>query len=714
MKRKTILILILLGIFTFTFDNKKCKAYCPDGDVCTSATGEPVDGTGATTNKNATTTWEDSGSIITITPTEGSGLKGTELKFTDSELEKLGMEPTTVNGNTNKAHASAWKQEILGLPNILNNGDEPSEFQRTVLEKMAEAQEPSMSYEEFVEEYKKTALENNSAFTYDDKQYARVCTTDYTKCGDYTDKAACTAALGDAWGCYGVTIAQRACGKEECTGDDEGKIKKAESCLESGKSEYECCVEAFGKEACSGSSSGGGGGGSSSTSCGSVPEATIIESRTLPLDSSSGSISCGNTYTTVTYSTGATACEYIKTLIEYTYTETYPSVPSNYDVGEKINFSNTVHWQSVTTEEVWDDSELLNEIAIAQNIIDRIDAEVDCLQEQIDKLEKMVSECEKGIDECEKACTACENACPDDDDDDDDSTSNTSSTCDCDCNCGSYDDCSRDDEIKPLEEEIEGLLNSSEYLGAKERLKELEECGSRGYAFSSTTRSLSGSYSLGNSYLKLDNYTQVINSIKGIAKNSGKLLTQSDLSNFKNPFFENNSSFVIPVETKKGTKGEVVAVTNSGSKLYSCPINVNNLFTCGEKDCSSGINVIYRPISLTDPFPNANSNEKYRAMGANWNEYYAQSVIENNRGVSDYDVYNLTPIYTIVLTPTDIKEIREYNKTVSYNNFDMDCSNGYLCSSNFLWKTEFNKIISLSESCATSEGWLACYGGDSE
>mgnify|MGYP006911673367 FL=1 len=71
----------------------------------------------------------------------------------------------------------------------------------------------------------------------------------------------------------------------------------------------------------------------------------------------------------------------------------------------------------------------------------------------------------------------------------------------------------------------------------------------------------------------------------------------------------------------------------------------------------------------------------------------------------------MKPIYTITLTPSTIKEIRNYNKKNSLNNFDMDCSEGYKCMSKFLWE-QFNEIIDGSNSCATSTGWDAtCYNG---
>ena len=79
-----------------------------------------------------------------------------------------------------------------------------------------------------------------------------------------------------------------------------------------------------------------------------------------------------------------------------------------------------------------------------------------------------------------------------------------------------------------------------------------------------------------------------------------------------------------------------------------------------------GINVIYRPISM---FPNTiflNMDGTSRIPGHNWNnEDLIKDFITNNRSVSNYDVYKLDPMYTIELTPTKIKEIRDYNKKMN-------------------------------------------------
>lgn len=119
---------------------------------------------------------------------------------------------------------------------------------------------------------------------------------------------------------------------------------------------------------------------------------------------------------------------------------------------------------------------------------------------------------------------------------------------------------------------------------------------------------------------------------------------------------------------------------------YFCYFNVDNAST------PSGIDVIYRQISLDNPFPN--DDGKGRDTGANWcydydcgnNNTTVETYITNNRGVQTEEIYkDLDPLYKIVLTPSIIKEIRKYNDATSYDDFNFVCdSNGENCKSNFI------------------------------
>lgn len=104
--------------------------------------------------------------------------------------------------------------------------------------------------------------------------------------------------------------------------------------------------------------------------------------------------------------------------------------------------------------------------------------------------------------------------------------------------------------------------------------------------------------------------------------------------------------------------------------------------------------VIYRPISLTDPFPGVDGDG--RIPGNNWNRvvkidgtnYYSviDYYITHNRGYNDYEIYQAEPLYVIKLDSKTIKAIRAYNdyKDNDYNDFDLECSNGENCISKFL------------------------------
>lgn len=104
------------------------------------------------------------------------------------------------------------------------------------------------------------------------------------------------------------------------------------------------------------------------------------------------------------------------------------------------------------------------------------------------------------------------------------------------------------------------------------------------------------------------------------------------------------------------------------------------------------IRVVYRTIDLVDPFPDIDGSK--RNTGSNWcnidgdcsyNNNTVKLYINNNRGVDDYDIYSGDPMYTFILTPKIIKEIRRYNSVNSYvdytgsldgKNYDYKCNNG--------------------------------------
>ena len=88
------------------------------------------------------------------------------------------------------------------------------------------------------------------------------------------------------------------------------------------------------------------------------------------------------------------------------------------------------------------------------------------------------------------------------------------------------------------------------------------------------------------------------------------------------------------------------------------------------------IKLIYRPIDLHNPFPDITADG--RNTGSNWcvggedradcsnTNANVQDYILNNRNVEGHDLYYEEPMYTFILTPAIIKEIRRYNDNNSY------------------------------------------------
>ncbi len=125
------------------------------------------------------------------------------------------------------------------------------------------------------------------------------------------------------------------------------------------------------------------------------------------------------------------------------------------------------------------------------------------------------------------------------------------------------------------------------------------------------------------------------------------------------------------------------------------PDNPDNPGGGGDGSKKGDINLIYRPIDLYNPFPDIDANG--RNTGSNWcigdsersdcsnTNQNVQDYILNNRGVESHEIYSEEPMYTFILTPSTIKEIRRYNDNNSYadyygsysgKTFDFKCNEG--------------------------------------
>lgn len=157
----------------------------------------------------------------------------------------------------------------------------------------------------------------------------------------------------------------------------------------------------------------------------------------------------------------------------------------------------------------------------------------------------------------------------------------------------------------------------------------------------------------------------------GETHGQGRLsLTYSNLGHVKN-----NSTMVDTI---------LSAINSSDYTNWICEYEV----TPGLIPEKGKINVIYRPIDLYDPFPDADATG--RQTGSNWcgsgdcsskNNTVSQYIL-NNRNVTSEEVYNKTPMYTFIMTPSVVKEIRSYNKANGYDQYTGSLNNSsydYVC-----------------------------------
>lgn len=148
---------------------------------------------------------------------------------------------------------------------------------------------------------------------------------------------------------------------------------------------------------------------------------------------------------------------------------------------------------------------------------------------------------------------------------------------------------------------------------------------------------------------------------------------------------------------------------------YKCDDDVpyHECYPCVGEDCepstSSNLGVYFRTIDLNDVFPNSqyspvNINTLVtakRKIGYNWTTYNAIQVINEIQKLGD-KAYTEQPYqYKVTLTPTDIKQIKQYNKRLEngnqggYLNFSLNCDDNIYCTSNFLNK-DLKDILNLS------------------
>lgn len=225
----------------------------------------------------------------------------------------------------------------------------------------------------------------------------------------------------------------------------------------------------------------------------------------------------------------------------------------------------------------------------------------------------------------------------------------------------------------------------------------------------------------------------------GESVNSDSPKVTDDIKNNKRYIDIGYPNYPVHFTTPTGTYPISLTYKNIGSdgkfvksQVYNCTYKViNRVIPCVGKDCDNpdcvgekcdrcygsscdgspkvnGINVIYRPISLTNPFPGESG--KGRSAGINWTNDDIKKYITNNRNVKQNSVYNEKPLYSFTLTANAIKKIKAYNATTQYDDFKLKCSSKYgkRCSSNFL-KSIRNYGVTVNASQCYNSGESAFY-----
>lgn len=118
--------------------------------------------------------------------------------------------------------------------------------------------------------------------------------------------------------------------------------------------------------------------------------------------------------------------------------------------------------------------------------------------------------------------------------------------------------------------------------------------------------------------------------------------------------------------------------------------------------------LVYRPIDLSNPFPGKDGSG--REIGANWDRLDGNLTYEQKYITNRQDVYTKTPLYSVTLTPAQIKEIRNYNKENPYDEFELECNEkGSACYSSFIRKyLNTNKSVCANTNEKTTEKFNSC------
>jgi hypothetical protein len=161
-------------------------------------------------------------------------------------------------------------------------------------------------------------------------------------------------------------------------------------------------------------------------------------------------------------------------------------------------------------------------------------------------------------------------------------------------------------------------------------------------------------------------------------------------------------------KTNKTTEDEMYGIlskfnSNSGYIPFSISYN-GNMYTSNkciyetkkeiikyDKTSNGNIELEFRTIDTNNPFVNRNTKTNWCDQTGNCksNNAKVQSIIKQSN--NSYNQTGAGPKYKITLTPSDIKIIREYNKTVPYDNYlsiELDYKNKKIVRNSFLYSLE--------------------------
>lgn len=182
-------------------------------------------------------------------------------------------------------------------------------------------------------------------------------------------------------------------------------------------------------------------------------------------------------------------------------------------------------------------------------------------------------------------------------------------------------------------------------------------------------------------------------------------------------------------ESTNATDGMSKQYRNCVSVKLNQGLNLEQAKAACNVFCTSkGQKIIYRTISLSNPFPSYDSDEtvtqnnltvgmfndniKGRYPGMNWNSTTTvKNKILNNRGVDGDKVYTKTPLYTFKLDAGTIQAIRKYNKNHKYSDFTLNCKmgNAAACvSTEFVHKGGYGLVSGTCSGTLTKNNFYTC------